>query len=97
MAAAKTEAEMRTRLAECFIPQGMHDGIIHYVFHHLPGGSFLNAVLTNNLREAASRADETNKPLLAQYVYFFYNYAPMSCWGNEEVVAEWLSQRVIKA
>ena len=93
MASAQSPEEMYTRLTECMIPPYMHEGIVEYIFKRRPIGSFLYAVLTNNLREACNRADNSNKYLLYQYIFFFYNYAPMACWGSEEMVDAWLARR----
>lgn len=71
------------------IPTYMQDGLIEYVLTARPTGSFLNAILTNNLREACNRADELNKRLIWNYVNFLWNHAPMMCWGNEETVKKW--------
>jgi hypothetical protein len=63
-----------------------------YINDHLPVGSFLTAVLENNLSKAVGRADSRNLPLLADYVRYLYNEAPNACWGSRERVAQWLAQ-----
>lgn len=89
-----TEQDMRARFAEhCEqygIPAYMRGGLSRYVFDHIPPGSFLQAVLENDLRAAVERADHINQQLLPQYVKLLYNHAPMSCWGDPERVAAWL-------
>jgi len=75
---------------ECNIPSYMIDGLLDYILEHCPAGSFLTAILCNDLRQACNKADETNKHLIWEYVYFLFNHAPMGCWGSEERVAEWL-------
>jgi hypothetical protein len=61
-----------------------------YINHHTPVGSFLTAVLANDLREAVGRADSRNLPLLPLYVQYLYNEAPSACWGSLERVGQWL-------
>lgn len=74
------------------IPEGMRDVVFNYVVYGLQPGHFLTAVLTNNLKEACARGDETNLAALVNYVRFFYWAVPIACWGSEEAVARWLAQ-----
>lgn len=76
---------------KCGLPGYMHKGLLYYFKHGLQGGDFLTAVLSNDLREAAMHADETNKRLLWEYVFFLYNYAPIGTGGSPEAVEEWLT------
>ena len=75
------------------IPDYMQDGLSFYLSEGRPVGNFLTAVLTNNLKEACNRADDTNIRLLPNYVSFLYNQAPMNSWGSEERVTAWIEQR----
>lgn len=93
-----TEIEAaRERMAlnarRCGIPEYMIDGLIRYVFDRVPPGSFLMAVLENNLMRAMECADETNSRCLKAYAMFLYNYVPMSCKGSPEKVEAWLSRK----
>jgi hypothetical protein len=56
---------------------------------YLPG-DFLQAVLRNDLREAAARADLYNRRRLFEYVQWLYNEAPSTCWGSAEKVFQWI-------
>jgi len=40
-------------------------------------GSFLTAVVKNNLMEACGTADDTNRPNLSLYTKFLYNNVPL--------------------
>ena len=71
------------------IPDYMRGGLIRYVLHGISPGGFLSAVLSNDLREAVGRADETNQQALVHYVRFLYNYAPVGCWGSAKRFEEW--------
>lgn len=71
------------------IPQYMHHVIINWIEYGTPPGSFLTAVLCNDLREACGRADDTNRHLLFEYVSWLYNNAPADCWGSEENFNIW--------
>jgi hypothetical protein len=74
------------------IPEGMRETVFYYVAYGLPGGHFLNAVVSNNLKEAVARADTLNTKALPEYVRYFYNHAPAECWGSEENAANWLKK-----
>lgn len=86
------EAILREHLRVSGVPRGMHDGYVLYVLHGILPGSFLRAVLENDLREACNRADEINQRAIYQHVFFLRNYAPMWCWGSPEAVREWVAR-----
>lgn len=73
------------------IPHYMWDAIEVYIERRIQPGHFLTAVLSNDLKEACARADDTNSRHLKDYVSFFFSYAPIGCWGNEQNVRDWLS------
>lgn len=56
---------------------------------HMPG-SFLTAVLENDLAEAVGRADFQNIEVLPAIVAFVYRNLPSPCWGSKEKVEAWL-------
>jgi hypothetical protein len=74
------------------IPDYMHDGLVEFILNGRPVGNFLTAVLSNNLKEACGRADETNLQILPNYVKFLYNHAPIGCWGDEERMESWMER-----
>lgn len=77
---------------KCGIPDYMTGAVVRYVADRIHPGGFLTAVLTNDLREACSRADDINRHHLFDYIMFLYNYAPAGCWGSPQAVGEWLSK-----
>jgi hypothetical protein len=83
--------ELRSR-----VPPHTIGGIDRYVEHHIEPGSFLRAVLENNLREALGRADSTNRFALFDIVTYLYNCVPHNCWGDAKRVEEWLAVREAK-
>lgn len=72
------------------IPDHMLRDLQAYVRHHRPVGHFLQAVITNDLKEACGRADSTNVKIIPVYVAFLYNHAPANCWGSKELYQQWL-------
>lgn len=68
------------------IPVLTQEGIIRYVEHKIPPGSFLSAVLCNDLRTAVFRADKSNIQALRLIVEWFDAYHP-SLYGRENFLA----------
>jgi len=62
-----------------------------YVKHKIPTGGFLEAVLSNDLVGAVSRADSINSQRIPEIVKYIYNNLPSNCWGNNETVTKWLN------
>jgi hypothetical protein len=79
----------KTALEKSNIPEHMQGGMERWIEHGVPPGSFLTAVLSNDLRGAFERTDSDNLPLIRDYLVFLYNYAPMGCWGSELAFRQW--------
>lgn len=75
------------------IPQLTLEGIRNYVDNKVPTGSFLRAVLENNLLEAFKCADEFNIAAMQEIVAYCYWEIPSNCWGSAEKVQDWLDSR----
>lgn len=76
-----------------YLPAHMHGAVKRYVMHGIPPGSFLTAVICNDLREAFARADDENAAAMQNWVRFFYNSTPSGCWGSPEAFADWSKAR----
>lgn len=85
----KLTDEQKDAMSKYGIPDEMHGGIIRYFENGIPPGSFLCAVINNDLQEAVARADDTNLYRLRNYVQWFYNYAPSGAWGYPGAVSDW--------
>ena len=75
------------------IPEHMRDAAKNYIERRIPPGSFLTAVICNDLFGAFGRADEINRDAMFDWVCFFYNEAPSACWGSPAVMDAWVSAR----
>lgn len=53
-------------------------------------GSFMTAVLENNLVEAFSRADIMNSANLKNIIGYVYNHLPSNSWGSPQRVHDYL-------
>lgn len=78
------------------IPSYMVGGMERWIEYGIDPGDFLTAVLTNNLKEAFAKADETNRVWLENYVRFLCNHAPAGCWGSQERYDKWRSHCGLK-
>jgi hypothetical protein len=77
-----------------YIPERMAGGLQRWIERGIPPGSFLTAVLENNLSEAVGRADAENLANLPAYVGYLYNEAPGACWGSPQKVRAWAESMV---
>lgn len=75
------------------IPEYKADGIERYLDHGINPGSFLRAVLENNLKEAVGCADEENLRNLPAFVSYFYNEVPKASWGSPAEVEAWIDAK----
>ena len=78
------------------IAEGISDLVIealdNYWNHGYEPGSFLRAVICNDLVEAVSRADPWNQKNLFKIVIYMINNAPINSWGSFEVYKEWINK-----
>ena len=84
---------MSYRWQEFYIPDRMMGGIERYIDNGVLPGDFLTAIIHNNLKEAVTRADDENLRNLPAYVAYFYNNAPAPCWGSEEAMKQWITNK----
>jgi len=89
----KDYLEKRMRSNEELLPEHMRDAMRNYLFHRIEPGSFLAAVLCNDLRGAVGSADRINKQALTEIVQFCMWALPSNAWGSTERVAAWLAAR----
>ena len=75
------------------IPERMRPGILRWIEEGIIPGSFLQAVIENDLKSTMMSADIENACIISSYVHFFYNHAPGGCWGSKERVKEWHTLR----
>lgn len=74
------------------IPMHMRRGLLDYLRYGTRPGQFLEAVLSNDLAEAAARADAENQQALYEYVFVLTNYAPCAAWGGPDSFQGWLDK-----
>ncbi len=87
---AATEAER----ALCHtVPDRYRAGLARYFADHLPTGSFLRAILSNDLRQALARMDRPNLTEINGIFGFLTSVAPSNSWGSVSAVDDWLGDR----
>lgn len=71
------------------IPDSTLESIDAYAEEGRPTGRFLEAVISNDLRQACARADLSNRAALVHIVMYMTNETPLRCWGSPEAYEEW--------
>jgi hypothetical protein len=72
---------------------GLIPGLQRYIDGHVETGSFLRAVLENDLRKACAHADPISSGALCELMIWLDTEAPEECWGSPEKVKAWLARR----
>jgi hypothetical protein len=68
------------------LPTRMLPILYGYVVDGRQPGSFLQAVIENNLNHALMFADAENFAALKSWSQFFYDHTPSQCWGSREIM-----------
>lgn len=87
---SKRDDEINTFTAsyEC-LPEHMREVARRYVEDGIEPGSFLSAVLGNNLTLSFILADERNRKRMADFVTWLLHRCPRGAWGDAEKVKHW--------
>lgn len=78
------------------LPALTRQAINNYLDHGLRPGSFLRAVLENDLHTAIARADADNREALGHIVAWVCKWAPYESFGNPVNVDKWLTKKLIE-
>lgn len=76
------------------IPKPVMAGMKRYVEHHIKPGSFLTAVIENNLMDTVREADKDSFAAIKDIVGWMYNEPTSECWGSPKKMEAWLEKRV---
>ena len=74
---------------ELYLPKPLHNGMRHYLEQGIIPGSFLLAVLENDLMRAAAAADPWNREELATVAEWVTHEMPEESFGSPAKVAAW--------
>jgi hypothetical protein len=72
------------------LPQDLKESIDLYVEQGIPTGSFLQACIENDSKEAVGAADERNIRLLPEIVQYLYWECPHASWGKKGAFEKWI-------
>jgi hypothetical protein len=75
------------------IPQATKDSLDRYVNEGIMPGSFLRAVLTNDLASAVFKADSKNLAALKDIMLYIYNEVPANAWGSTSTVVDYAQRK----
>ena len=75
------------------IPEHMRREVRGYINKGYTPGSFLYAVLCNNLVASAAQADDINRHLLFEWATFMHNEVPSVSWGSSEKVDKYIQDK----
>jgi len=73
------------------IPRDIKQQIDNYIDNGIPPADFLYAVLINDLRQVAGRADIINRIHLYDIIVYLEKFMPNMAWGSAERVEKWLA------
>lgn len=71
------------------LPFNMRESMKLYLEEGIQPGNFLYNILINDFAAAVRSSDSVNKHYLLMYANFLNN-APLSCWGSEQMVRDWM-------
>ena len=72
------------------LPRHMQDTARRYVEKGITGGSFFQAVVSNDFKTAFAKADDENTAAMRDWAMWLYNDAPIGCQGSAESVKSWV-------
>lgn len=72
------------------VPEHTAEALENYFFYGYEPGSFVYAVLSNDLIGACTRCDHVNRDQIVQIVKWVIQRAPAGSWGNEQRVLNWI-------
>ena len=75
------------------LPESLRGSMKRYLEYGIDPGSFLTAVIENNLSDSFATADENNRIILFDIVQWFYSKAPMQCWKSRENRIAWQEEQ----
>lgn len=74
------------------LPEHMRDAARLYIEQGIPPGSFLQAVICNDLYAAFAKADHENRKAMLAWVRFFHFEAPAECFGTRADMQAWIAR-----
>lgn len=76
-----------------YIPPHTREALENYIEHGFKPGSFLFAVLCNDLMGAFARADHDNTQCMKGIVHFVFNRMPLGSYGDSKSVYKYIDRK----
>ena len=73
------------------IPEGMQLALLRYARDRVKPGGFVEALVSNEFRNAVGRADQGNAQFIGLYVLWLLNEAPAECHGSFGNYSAWIA------
>jgi hypothetical protein len=74
-------------------PEHLIGSFQRYFWWGIDPGSFLSAVLANDLMQTMNRADDRNRRMLFKICCFVYTQLPSDCHGDWQYFNDWSKER----
>lgn len=71
------------------VPEHLREGLARYILRGITPGSFLRAVLCNDLHGAIRHGDDDSIAGLRDIIMFLNNDCPTGCFGHPEKFSDW--------
>lgn len=75
------------------VPEHTRVALEDYFFYGYEPGSFVTAVLCNDLMGTVNRCDHINRECIVDIAKWIMHNAPSSSWGSKQAVANWLADK----
>lgn len=76
------------------VPTHLQTGLLNYTRFGRPVGGFLEAVISNDLVEATTRADPVSQAALGAIALWLVHSTPAECYGSPERYRNWVKAGV---
>ena len=80
------------RLKEYDLPHHLIPGLARYLVGGIAPGSFLRAVLENDLTDTVLSADASSLSSLRELIHYLLEFAPAAAWGSPGLVEMWIEK-----
>ncbi len=80
--------DFRKNLADT-VPEHLREGLARYVIHGIIPGSFLQAVIGNDLHGAIRLGDDDSLAGIKSILSFLWNSTPAQCFGDRVRLVQW--------
>jgi len=91
---SRNRYKLRSNFGGYVIPDRYCISLDRYINDGIDPGSFLRAVLANNLIETVNRCDDASDWLYVKVIArWIFQEAPSCCWGSEESVNNYMADK----